>query len=141
VSWTHSIDSQLKWKNAEWCTQTLRGRKLYVSVRMLWKSCTSCSSAEVDLCMTILCQMVQQSMANNSAHSCRIRWGQLFTINNQYCLALCHFAPAQCNTSVSRCAKSAPTSGLGCVGTCSLLSRFRPMLLLVGCMCEWSSLG
>ena len=73
VSWTHSFDPQLKQKNAEWHTQTLRGRKLYVSVIMLLKSCTSCSSAEVDLCITILCQLVQWSTANITAHSCRIR--------------------------------------------------------------------
>jgi hypothetical protein len=37
---------------------------------------------------------------------------------------------------VSWCAKSGATSGLGYVGTRSLFSRFHPMLLLVGCMCE-----
>jgi hypothetical protein len=34
---------------------------------------TSCCSAKMDLCLTILCHLVSQSMANSTAHSCRIR--------------------------------------------------------------------
>jgi hypothetical protein len=35
------------------------------------------------LWLTIPCQLAQWSMATITAHSCRIRWGQLFFVNNQ----------------------------------------------------------
>jgi len=38
-----------------------QGRKVHGAIGVLWKSCTSCSSAEMDLCATISCQLVQQS--------------------------------------------------------------------------------
>jgi len=31
---------------------------------VLWQSCTSCFSAEMDLCTTVSCQLVQQSGAS-----------------------------------------------------------------------------
>ena len=48
-------------------------RKLHGTVRVLWKSCMSCFSAKMDLCSTISCQLVWQSVENITAHSCRIR--------------------------------------------------------------------
>jgi hypothetical protein len=68
-----------------------RGRKLHGAVRVLWKSCTSYSSAEMNMCLTILCQFVRRSMASITVHSCRVRWGRLFTMNNQNCLNMVPF--------------------------------------------------
>jgi len=38
------------------------------NVMELWKSCTSCSSAEVYLCLTIVCQFIWQPMASITAY-------------------------------------------------------------------------
>jgi hypothetical protein len=35
--------------------------------------------------------IVPQSMANMTAQSCSIKWGRLFTINNQHCLSMVSF--------------------------------------------------
>ena len=61
------------------------GQKLYGAVRVLWKSCLSCSSAKTDSCLIIRCQLVWQSLANITVHSCWIRWGQLFGLNSKNC--------------------------------------------------------
>lgn len=87
-----------------------RGRKLHGAVRMLWKSCTPCTSAEMVLFLTIPCQYVQQSMAKYYWYSCSITWGGHFAVNNQNCLSVVSFAPWQCNT-VSPCAKSGAGAG------------------------------
>jgi len=86
--WMHSFDTKLKWWNNEWHAQRHWGRKLHSAVRVLWKSCTSCSSAEMGMCWTIPCHLVQQSMATITVHSYRINLGWLFTINNYYCLSM-----------------------------------------------------
>ena len=46
----------------------LQGRKLYSAVRVLSKLRTLRSSPEMDLCLTILCQLVQRSMASIIVH-------------------------------------------------------------------------
>jgi len=71
--------------------QCYQGRNLHSAVRLLWKSCTSCSSAEIDFCWTIPCQFVPWSMAYITADSCRIRQGQLFAINIQKCWSVLSF--------------------------------------------------
>ena len=43
----------------------------------------SCSGAKMDLCLIIPCQLVKWWIANFTVHSCRIRQGQLFAVNNQ----------------------------------------------------------
>jgi hypothetical protein len=68
-----------------------QGRTMHSAVRMLWKSCTSRSSAEMYLRLTIPCQLIWWSMANIATHSCRIRWGQQFTANNQNCWSIVSF--------------------------------------------------
>jgi hypothetical protein len=117
------------------------GKKFQDTVRVLWKSCTSCSSAEMDLWLTILCQLVQQSVAYIAAHSNRIWWGWLFAVNNQnlsivsFCSrTLQHLvAIVMCKNLLQRVATDFVTS--------SLLSRSHPTWLLVGCTCESTSLG
>ena len=77
------------WPSAEmtecWmvCPNITKEKKLPCAVRVLWKSCMSCSWDKMDLCLTILRQLLQWSMANITAHSCRVRWGRLFAVNNQ----------------------------------------------------------
>jgi hypothetical protein len=100
----------------------LQGRKLHGTVRVLSKLCTLRSSAEMDLGLTVLCQMVYRSMASIIVHSCRIRWGQLFTINNQNCLSMVSFCSRTmhlliviiickvcCNIEAGRCWHIPPT--------------------------------
>ena len=104
-----------------------QGRKLCGTVRVLQKSCTSCSSAKMDLCLTIPCQLVQWPMASITAHSCRIRWGWLFTINNQNCLIMVSFCSMTMQQSLPLWfAKSGATLGLRGVGTSSLLPDLTP---------------
>ena len=71
----HSFDPQLKRQNVDWHSQ--RGRKLHSAVRMLLKSCTSCSLAAI--------------LANITVHSCRMRRGRLFTVNNLNHLSMVSF--------------------------------------------------
>lgn len=40
------------WQNAEWRAQKSPERKLHGAVRLLWRSCLLCSSAEMDSCLT-----------------------------------------------------------------------------------------
>ena len=92
-----------------------QGGKLHCAVRCS-ESHTSCSSAKMHLCLTIPCQLVLESMANMTAQSCSIKWGQLFTINNQNCLSMVSFCSTimehlntivmckiWCNAGVGRC--------------------------------------
>ena len=69
-SWMDSFDPKMKWQNGT--LQTSSRKKLHTTVGVLWKSYTSCSSAEIDLCLTILCQLVPQLMVNITVHSCKI---------------------------------------------------------------------
>jgi hypothetical protein len=85
--WMHSFDPQLKW---QWCATGVPKR------RQGKKNCAvqsrmSCSWPKFDLWLTIPCQLVKWSMTNITAHSCRIRWGQLFTVNNQTGLSMVSF--------------------------------------------------
>jgi hypothetical protein len=48
--------------------------KLHGAVRVLWKSCMSCFTAEMGFCSTIWCQLVWRSVANITVLSCRVRW-------------------------------------------------------------------
>jgi hypothetical protein len=87
-SWMHSFDPQLKWQNADWCPQMTECWLVSPNATKEKKNCTvqiytSYFWAKMDLCLTIPCQLVKWSVANITAHSCRIRWGQLFTVNNQ----------------------------------------------------------
>lgn len=69
--------------------------------------------------------------------TCRIRWGQLFVINNQNYWNMVPFSPGQCSNSLPLwCAQFGAVLGLGGVGTSSLLSRSRTMWLLVVYTCE-----
>ena len=68
-----------------------QGRQLHGAFRVLWKSCKSYTSAEMDMCLTILCQLVPQSMTSITVHSCRVRLGRLFAVNNQNCLSMVSF--------------------------------------------------
>ena len=99
-----------------------RGRKLHGAVRILWKSCTPCISAEMDFFLTIPCQYVRQSTANITAHSCSITWGGLFAVNNQKCLSVVAFCSMTmqhriaivmckiwCNSGAGRCWHIHPT--------------------------------
>lgn len=74
------------------------GQKLYGAVRVLWKSCMSCSSAKMDSCLIIPCQLVWHSLANITVHSCCIRWGQLFALNNENCLNMVSY----CSRTIQR---------------------------------------
>jgi hypothetical protein len=89
---------------------------------LLWKTCLSCSSSKMDLCLTILCQSVWWSMASITAHSNRIRWGQLLTVNNQNYLSMVSFCSRTmqhlvaimmckiwCNVGAGRCWYILPT--------------------------------
>jgi hypothetical protein len=58
--WMISFDAQLKWKNVEWHAQTSQSKKMVWHSQVLWQSCTSCSSAKMDLDLTIPCQLVWQ---------------------------------------------------------------------------------
>lgn len=57
-------------------------RKLQSTVRVLWKSCTSNSSAKTDSWFIIQHQLVPQSTADITGHSSRMRQNQLFAVNN-----------------------------------------------------------
>jgi len=119
------------------------GKKLHAAVRVLWKSCTSCSSGEIDLWLTIQCQLVQQSMAYIAAHSYRIWWGWLFAVNNQNCLSIVSFCSRTMQHLVAIVMCKICCNGLrpGGIVTSSLLSRSRPTWLLVVCACESTSSG
>jgi hypothetical protein len=56
-SWMHLFDAQLKWQNAECHAQMSLRKKIACHNRVLWESCMSCSSSEMDL--IILYQLVQ----------------------------------------------------------------------------------
>jgi hypothetical protein len=63
-TWMHSFDPHLKRQDAEWlCPNITKEENCMVQ--------SGCS--EMDLCLTIPCQLVQWSMANITVHSCRIR--------------------------------------------------------------------
>jgi hypothetical protein len=119
-----------------------RGSQLHNTVMVLWKSCTLCSSAKRDLCLTSQYQLVRWSMANITVHYSSRRWGQLFTVNNQNCLSMVLVFAQKFNTSSpTRCAKCGTILGVGGIGTSSLFSRSCPIWLMVVCTCEkqlWS---
>jgi len=90
-----------------------RERKLHFLVRLLWKSCTSCSSAEIDFYLTIPCQFVRWWVTNVTPHSCK-RLGWLFDIKKKLELVSFYFrtmehiiAPVVCkigyNVGPGRC--------------------------------------
>jgi len=129
---THSFDTQLQQRihltlsctNAmlNGMPKKLLGRKLYGPLMLLWKSCLLCSSAEMDSCLIIPCQLLQQLIDIMTAHSCRIRWGWLFAVNNQNCVNMVSFCSrtAQhfitivmckfwCNIGAGRCWHIHPT--------------------------------
>ena len=60
-------------------------KKLHGTVRVLWKSCMSCFSAKMDLCCTISCQLVCQSVENITACCWRIRWGSTTSLLSSSC--------------------------------------------------------
>jgi hypothetical protein len=82
-SWIHSINPQLKWQNAERCAQMSPRKNTAQCSQGALKVMHVSYSAEMYLCLTIPCQLIRWSMANIAAQSCRIRWGQQFTTNNQ----------------------------------------------------------
>ena len=55
--------------NGTW--QCYQGRSLHSAVRVLWKSCTLCSSVKTDFCWTIPCHCVLWSLAYITADFCR----------------------------------------------------------------------
>ena len=65
-------------------TKCHRGRS-QDAVRVLWESRMSGSSAERDLCSTILCQMAPRLVADITARCCRIRSGQFVAADNWNC--------------------------------------------------------
>jgi hypothetical protein len=105
-----------------------RERKLHCVVKLLWKSCTSCSSTDIDFYLTVPCQFVRWWVTNVTAHCCK-RLGWLFDIkkrNSNWCRS----TSGPWNTSSPPwCAKSGGTSGLGSVYTSSLIPD------LVSCEC------
>jgi len=56
-----------------------RERKLNCIVTLLWKSCTSYSSAAIDICLKIPCQLIRWWVINVTAHSWKRLW-RLFDI-------------------------------------------------------------
>ena len=50
-----------------------------------------CSSAELDLCLTILCQLLGRSMASITEQCDRIRRGGLLPVNSLYCWSIMSF--------------------------------------------------
>jgi len=92
------------------------GKQLRGTFRVLWKPCTLYSSDKMDMCLTILCQLVPWQMASITVHSCRVRWGPLFTMNNQNCRSMLSFSSSTmqnltaimmckiwCNVRTGRC--------------------------------------
>jgi hypothetical protein len=113
--------------------------KLHGAVIVLWKSRILCSSAEIDFCLTTLCQLVPRLMADITAHSWRIRCGWLFT---RTAGVRCHFAQGKCKPSSPLwCAKSGATMEQGGVGTFSTLSRSYLHVIIVCLTWERTSLG
>lgn len=148
ISWSHFNGWQvmdaaiwLSWNNRmlNEIPKCHRERKLHGTVRVV-EAMHVMFFSEMDLYLIIPHQLVWQSMTIITAHPCRICWGQLFIINNQNCLSMVSFYAGQCNISSPLwCATTGATFGLGDIGTSSLLSRSRPMWLLVVFMCERTS--
>ena len=69
-SWMHSFDPQLKRQNAEWRAQTSTRKKISRLSHDAPKVMHVTSSGEMDLFLSITCQLVRRSLANVTGHSC-----------------------------------------------------------------------
>ena len=114
-SWMHSFHPQLKRQNVDWHSQTsLRKNIAWHSQGALKVVHVMFFSWNIDQWPSY--QLVWGSVANFTVHSCRIRWGGLFTVNNLnrlsmvsfcsrikqhpiiivMCKILCHFGAGRC---------------------------------------------
>jgi len=141
-SWIHSFYPWLKQQNTKWHVQMSPRKKI------AWHSQDALKVMHImffslnGLVLDHPVPVGRMAHGQISAHSCRIRWGWLFVINNQNCLNMVSFCSKTMQQSLLLWfANSGATMGLRGVGTSSLLSRSHPIWLLVVCTCERTSLG
>jgi len=135
------FDSQLKQQNAEWNTQMSLRKKI------AWHSqgCGSHACHVLQWNGLVLDHPITISMTVNGRYYCTSLQNMLRpTLHHKQpnCLSMVSLSAWQCNISSPLwCATAGATLGLGDIGTSPLLSRSRPMWLLVVCLCERTSSG
>jgi len=88
----HSFDPHLKRQNVERRAQT-SSRKRFARCSQVRseRSFMCCSSAELDLCLTILCQLVGRSMTSITEQCGKTRRGGLFPVNSLHYWSMISF--------------------------------------------------